>query len=57
MKAAALILALVVIALALIEARYTIEASGPGAIWQLDRITGAVRLCPPSEPCREWSRP
>ena len=47
------------VAFALVSARYTIEAAGgPGAIWQLDRWTGAVRFCAAQENrCREWTAP
>ena len=46
------------VALALLSARYTIEASGNGAIWQLDRWTGQVRSCPPNATtCSAWSTP
>ncbi len=50
------VLIVAAVVLLLVGARYTIEASGPGGIWQLDRLTGAVRICVPHE-CRQWIAP
>lgn len=37
--------------------RYWIEASGAGGMWQLDRLTGAVRFCSPNSNCQPWQYP